>query len=264
MLEKLVLQAIDFTKLKCAFVIKNLKNGVAVTYQENAIVPAASLIKIPILIEIRRQVNAEELSLKQRITVTGTAQVPGGILSLLEAGNSYTLNDLLTLMIVQSDNTAANLLIDLAGAAAINRLIRSLDLKNTILQRKMLDRAAAGAGRENLTTAADLARLLELLYRGEVLDQAESMAMLELMRNQLDRSMMRLYLPDATVIAHKTGELDLLSHDAGIVYHQNGDYLLVVLIWDAVTNNFARQAIGQISKIVYDYFTYLECSERNG
>jgi beta-lactamase class A len=255
MLNELIWQSTDFTKFKCAFVIKNLKTGVPISYHEKVIVPAASLIKIPIMIEILRQVKADELSLKQRIVVNQTDKISGSILTLLETGNSYSINDLLTLMIVQSDNTAANLLIDLAGIAAIDRLIGSLDLKDTILQRRMLDQAAAKAGRENLTTAADMGRLFELLYQGEVLDRANSVAMLETMKNQLDLSMMRLYLPDETVIAHKTGELDFLSHDAGIVYRQNGDYILVVLIWDAVTNNFARQAIGLISKIVYDYFT---------
>jgi beta-lactamase class A len=75
------------------------------------------------------------------------------------------------------------------------------------------------------------------------------------MKKQLDRSMMRLHIPDDTVIAHKNGELDRLSHEAGIVYHETGDYILVVFIWDAVNNNLARQSIGQIAKVVDDYFT---------
>jgi beta-lactamase class A len=157
-------------------------------------------------------------------------------------------------MIVQSDNTATNILIDIAGIAAINQLLSTMNLKNTLLKRKMMDATARSAGIENLTTAQDMARIMELLYRGEVLDQEISAYIIDIMKKQLDSSMMRLHIPDQTVVAHKTGELDYLSHDAGIVFHEKGDYIFVVLIWDAITNNYARQAIGQISKIVYDYF----------
>jgi beta-lactamase class A len=254
MLKELVLKAIDFEKMKSAFIIKNLKTGERASYNENEIVPAASLIKIHIMIEIIRQVKAGKLSLKQRISVTETDKVPFSILTMLETGNSYSINDLLTLMIVQSDNTAANLLIEIAGIAEINKLISDLNLKNTILRRKMMDIEARYAGRENLTTAQDSAWLMELLYRGEALDQESGAYMIDIMKKQLDTGMMRLYIPDETVVAHKSGELDHLSHEAGIVYHVNGDYIFVVLIWDAVTNNSARQSIGQISKIAYDYF----------
>lgn len=254
MLEKLVLQAVDFTKLKCAFMIKNFKTGKYVSYNENAMVPAASLIKIPIMAEILRRVKAGQLSLKQRISVKEADKVPFSILSMLETGNNYSINDLLTLMIVQSDNTAANILIDIVGISAINELLNHLNLESTILRRKMMDFDARKAGKENFTNARDTARLLELLYRGEVVDETTSAYIIEIMKKQLDHCMMRLYIPDETVIAHKTGELDRLSHEAGIVYHEYGDYIFVVLIWDAASNNLARQSIGQISKTVYDYF----------
>lgn len=255
MLKERVLQTMDLTKFKCAFMIKNLKNGERCSCGENAIVTAASLIKIPVMAEILRRVKAGGLSLRQRIKVKDADKVPYSILTMLETGNDYSLHDLLTLMIVQSDNTAANLLIDIAGFDAVNDLMDFLNLKNTILQRKMMDFHAVKAGRENVTSAQDMVRLLELLYRGELIDEAASAYMIETMKKQLDRSMMRLHIPDETVIAHKTGELDCLSHEAGIVYHETGDYILVVLIWNAINNNLARQSIGQIAKVVYDYFT---------
>jgi beta-lactamase class A len=255
MLKERVLQAMDLTKFKCAFMIKNLKTGECGSYNENAMVAAASLIKIPIMAEIFRQVKAGKLSLRQRIEVEDADKVPYSILTMLETGNDYSIHDLLTLMIVQSDNTAANLLIDIAGFDAVNDLMGSFNLKNTILRRKMMDLEAGKAGRENVTSAQDMARLLELLYRGEVIDEATSAYMIEIMKKQLDRSMMRLHIPDDTVIAHKNGELDRLSHEAGIVYHETGDYILAVFIWDAVNNNLARQSIGQIAKVVDDYFT---------
>jgi beta-lactamase class A len=254
MLQKLILQSIDFQKMNCAFMIRNLKTGEYASYNQEERTPSASLIKLLIMAEIIHQEKEGKLDLRQRISVKTEDKVAFSVLTMLETGNSYSLNDILTLMIVQSDNTAANILIDMAGMAEINKFCIDLNLKETMLQRKMMDLNARKAGRENFTTASDMALFLGRLYRGQFLDTASSTYMIDIMKNQLDNTMMRLYIPDETVIAHKTGELDSIAHEAGIVYHEKGDYLFVVLIWDALTNNDARQAIGQISKIVYDYF----------
>jgi beta-lactamase class A len=204
--------------------------------------------------EIIHQVRDGKLDLQRRIVVKAEDKVPYSILTLLETGNNYSLQDLITLMIIQSDNTAANILIDMAGMDHVNRLCGDLDLPDTFLQRKMMDWKAREAGRENYTTASDMAWFLELLYLGEIFDQASSTYMIEILKKQMENSMMRLYIPDDTIIAHKSGELDGIAHEAGIVYHEKGDYLFVVLTWNALTNNDARQTIGQISRNVYNYF----------
>ena len=254
MLSELICDAFDPTKMNCALVVKNLKTGESAAWNENRRVPSASLIKLPIMVEVMRQARAGRLSLEQRISVASADKVPFSILTLLETGNSYSLRDLITLMIIQSDNTAANLLIDRAGSDRINQGLAQLGLPGTVLQRKMMDSAARAAGRENFTTAADMARLLELLYRGAVVDAAGSAWMLEIMKNQLNNSMMMQQLPDDTVVAHKTGDLAGISHDVGIVYREDFAYILAVLVWDARTNCDARLAIGRISRAVYDYF----------
>jgi beta-lactamase class A len=255
MLQKLILQATDLAELDCALVVKNLLTGECASYNPRKRMPSASLIKLPIMAEIIRQVKTGKLRLQQRVAVKAEDKVAYSILTLLETDNNYSLQDLLTLMIIQSDNTATNILIDMAGMAEINRLCNDMALPDTILQRKMMDWNARQAGRENYTSALDMATFLDSLYRGEILDKASCMYMIEIMKKQLDNSMMRLYIPDETVIAHKTGELDGLAHEAGIVYHEKGDYLFVVLTWNAFTNNEARQAIGKISETAYNYFT---------
>lgn len=255
MLQKLIRQAIDFQKLDCALAVENLRTGERASFNQELKVPSASLIKLLIMAEIIRQVKAERLDLRRRLTVKAEAKVDYSILTLLETGNNYSLQDLLTLMIVQSDNTAANILIDMVGMDHINRTCGDLNLSDTILKRKMMDRNAREAGRENYTSASDMARFLSLLYRGELFDKASSAYMIEIMKKQLESSMIRLYIPDETVIAHKSGELEGIAHEAGIVFHEKGDYVFVVLTWNAVNNNEARQTIGQISKLVYDYFT---------
>lgn len=257
MLYEEILAAIDLKKLNCAFVIENLKTGEKITYNENIVVPSASLIKIPIMMEILNQVKEGKLSLKQRITVEDNVKVPFSILNLLESGNSYTLKDVITLMIIQSDNTAANILMDLAGMDNVNNYVKNLGIKNTVLQRKMMDSEARKEGRENKTTAAEMAKFFEIIYKGEKAKESYSVSMKNILTAQLDNSVMRLNIPDDTLIAHKTGDLDGISHDAGIVYLPNVDYIFCGLTWDAVTNNFARETIGKISKIAYDYFISL-------
>ncbi|MDF2882876.1 MAG: putative beta-lactamase [Clostridiaceae bacterium] len=254
MLDKEILDSIDFSKINCAFVIKNLMTGEKFAYNENVTVPSASLIKIPMMMETLRQVEEGKLSLNQRILVQDDVKVPFSILTLLESGNSYSLKDVLTLMIIQSDNTAANILIDIVGMDNVNNYIKSLGLKSTVLQRKMMDADARKAGRENYTNAEEMAELLEIIYKGDKHNYQYSTIMKNILVNQLDNSMMKLHIPDDTIIAHKTGDLDGISHDAGIVYTKNIDYIFCSLNWDAVSNNFARESIGLCSKIAYDYF----------
>lgn len=254
MLRRRILNSLDLTQAKYAFVVKNLRTGETAAYNEAVQVPSASLIKIFVMAEIMRQVRRGTLSLKHRLAVTESDKVPFSILTLLETGNTYTLRDLITLMIVQSDNTATNMLIDIAGADNINRLTAGLDLQGTALQRKMMDAAARQEGRENLTTAADMARTMELLFTGKVIDREASDYMLCILKKQLDTSMMMLDIPDDTVVAHKTGELERLDHETAIVYLRNCEYIFTVLVWEAATNNYARQVLGKVSRLVYDYF----------
>lgn len=253
LLENLV-NLIDENKMKCAFVIKSLKTGKKFEYNEGVVVPSASLIKIPIMMEILHQVKDGKISLDDRIVVKEDMKVPYSILSLLESGNSYSIKDVLTLMIIQSDNTATNILMDVAGMDNVNKYIKSLGLKNTILQRKMMDIDARKAGRENRTTALDMSNFLELIYKSSEDNDYYGSIMKNILINQLDSSMMRLNIEDNIVIAHKTGELDGISHDAGIVYLENTDYIFCALTWDALSNMFARKTIGKLSKAAYDYF----------
>lgn len=237
-----------------AYRIVDLRSGEACAQEEALRVPSASLIKLVVMGEIMRRVREGSLSLSQRLTPAEGDRVPFSILTLLDAGNSYTLVDVVKLMIVQSDNTAANILIRLAGMEAVNEFSRGLGLRDTILQRRMMDFKAREEGRENYTTAADMGRLLEALYRGSLVDAEASRWMLEVMCGQLDRSMMMLFIPDATRVAHKTGELDRLDHEAAVVFTEKADYLFVALVWDAPDNNSSRLALGELSRITYHFF----------
>lgn len=254
MLRKLIFDSLNIDKDNISLYIKNLENGEIVTNLGDKRVSSASLIKVPIMCEVLRQVMNGTLRLDQRLVVRSEDKVPFSILNELDAGNSYSLKDIITLMIIQSDNTATNILIDLVGMDNINSFAKRLGLKNTILQRKMLDFKAREAGLDNFTSAEDMASIYENIYRGYMLNNYLCDLMMDILKKQLDNSMIPLFLPDSAFVAHKTGELSGITHDAGIVVDNNINYIVCALTWDSDNLYESREAIGRISKIAYDYF----------
>lgn len=239
---------------ECAFVIKNLNTDISYSYNENNIVPSASLIKIMVMIEVMTQVKEGKLSLNMRLSIKENEKVPYSVLEFLDCGNTYTLLDLVKLMIIYSDNTAANMLMDLVGMENVNNCIKGLGLKKTNLKRKMMDLKAREEGRENDTTAGEMADIMMRLYKGEIVNKQYSTLILDIMRGQGDESMMRVDLPDDIEIARKSGELENLDHEMAIVYGDNCNYLYIFFAWGTETNNDARKILQKTSKIVYDYF----------
>ena len=239
---------------ECAFVIKNLRTGETLSHRETLTVPSASLIKVPVMIEIMRQVKSGELALDRRFTVEPEDIVPYSVLEFLDSGNRYTLLDLLKLTTVYSDNTAANLLIDLAGMDRVNAGMRALGLTETTLNRKMMDFAARKTGLENMTTAGEMAQIMLRLYAGELLGREYDEQILAIMKGQADECMMRVDLPDDLPIARKSGELECLNHEMAVVYTDHGDYLYVFFVWGTATNNDSREILQRTSKTVFDCF----------
>ena len=124
-------------------------------------------------------------------------------------------------MIIFSDNTATNVLIDLLGIEEINRTIRRLGYRDTVLQRKMYDTEKSKQGIQNYITAAETGRLLREMYQGRLVSRTASEAMISILKNQQLCSKIPFYLqalPEEPEIAHKTGEDCGITHDVGIIY----------------------------------------------
>lgn len=216
-------------------------------------VPSASTIKLVIMAELMARVQAGKLSLEQKITVTAEMKTGGdGILKELEPGHSFTLKEIMTLMIIVSDNQATNILIDLLGMDAINARARAMGLKQAILGRRMMDSEARKRGHDNYISANDMAAILRAIYDGTLIDEAASKIMLEVLLRQQQNGRLQLYLPEDLPMAHKCGDLDLLENDGGIIYAPDHPYILVVLTSEMPSNKEGREVIGQLSKLVYD------------
>lgn len=252
-LKNTILEFMKDINLKYSIVIKDLKSDEICNINGEEVVPSASIIKLFIMIKTFQLVSDGELNLDDRISINKKERVPYSILYVLDDRNTYTIRDLITLMIIQSDNTATNQLIHMLGMENINKFIRELGFEDTILKRRMMDFDAKTLGMDNYTTAHDVAELLELLSNGWLISKESCDIMLNIMKMQLDNSMMNNYLHEELIVAHKTGDLPNIKHDVGIVYTSGKNYIFTMLTWDGISDNYARDIIGRVSKITYDY-----------
>jgi beta-lactamase class A len=245
----------QFSKLlgaaRYSFFYQPLDDAAASSHCADVVVSSASTIKLFVMAEVFRQAKEGRLQLSDRVAIPADCMVDFSMVKLLDGANSYTLLDLVKLMIVQSDNTATNFLIDRVGMESVNLLVAKLGLNATKLQRKMLDFEAKAAGYDNLTSANDLGSFLRMLCNGKVVDSYYDGLMVDVMKHQLDRSMAYAYIPDDVVVAHKTGDLDGCNHDAGIAFTSNGSFVFAVMVWDADSNNQSRSIAAKLIAEMY-------------
>lgn len=214
---------------------------------------SASVIKIAVMATVLAEAEAGRLSLADRLPAPPDARVPGsGVIKDLADAAEFSVRDLLTLMIIVSDNTATNLLIDLVGRDAVNAWCARHGLGSTVLARVMMDAAARARGEENVTTPADVAALLTGLVGGELLgEEGTAFALDALARQQLNDRLPR-HLPPGVTLAHKTGELAAVCHDAGIVLPKDRDPIVLVAMTEGIASEAdAAALIADTGRAVY-------------
>lgn len=238
-------------------VIQEIGGHRRIMHNPDEIFPSASIIKVPILAELYRQ--AREPGSRARLgdpyTVRTEDLVEGSdIMSGLTPGVTRVTNgDLATFMIVVSDNSATNVLIDRIGVEPINALLEHAGLKHTRLRRKMMDVAAALAGRENTTTPREIATLLESIHAGKVLNAEMTGAFMRTLGTHKESYIPR-YLPEEVTVANKPGVLEGFRGDAGIVLVPNRPFVISVMVSYASDGSAAEEAIAQIAEAAYHFF----------
>ena len=187
-------------------------------YEADVPLVAASVIKLPILVEAFRQARDGLLAMDEIFSIRPEQKMPScGALTYLHDGLTVTLRDLCALMIILSDNTATNILIQRLGMENINAGMRKLGLEKSTLRRLLFDSEASARGLENTVTAWEMGQLLEMLYKGECVSPEADAEMLSILKDQRLNGKMPFFLHNLK-IAHKTGEDDGITHDVGIVY----------------------------------------------
>lgn len=214
--------------------------------------PAASVIKVPILLAALRADQLGQLSLDEKIKVELRHHVGGaGILFELHDGVELTLADLCRLMIVVSDNVASNLLLDRLPEQALAELFRDLGMTSTVLGRRFMEQARPG--HDNRTSALDMGRCLGALQRGEILDRQHTAQAMAILRRQQFREKIPLMLPPELPVAHKTGELDGIRHDTGIVEVTGEPYILCLLTQKGGPAFEVDRALAELSLAIYHH-----------
>jgi beta-lactamase class A len=216
---------------------------------------AASLIKIPILLEGFRQSEEGKISLNEKVPVPKAGRVGGaGVLAALSENLSLTIEDLLTLMIIVSDNTASNLLIDQLGSNAIQELCSNLKLKHTRLHRKLMDFKAMENGLNNYTSALDIISCLKVMDISPEFSRASREKMLHILhQQQFDTKLPSRMDREAVYVANKTGELPGVEHDCAILKLGNKTAYIAVLIDELEENKSGKDTIAQIGKLIFDF-----------
>ena len=239
---------------KIGFYYKNLVTGEVITYQEEEAFMAASVIKLYVMAEAVRQCKEGILSKDDLVRIDKSKCVPScGALTYMHDGLEVTIQDLYTLMIILSDNSATNFLIDILGEDAINDGIRSLDCEKTQLNRKMYDAEKSAMGIQNYVCPLELGIFLEKLYHGEVFDEDSSGHMLSVMMDQRLNGKIPFYIHNIEghgPIAHKTGEDTGITHDVGIVYAKQ-PFILVFLGNETDVARYERE-MAEISLMLYE------------
>jgi len=247
-----------------------LEDGARLAANDDATFPAASVIKIAVALEVLCALEEHTLDPSTRLVLRETDRVIGsGVLSALEAGLTLPIADVLYLSTAISDNTAANLLIDRVGVAAVNARLATLGLVTTRLTGKIL--VEGGNGESSPATAAELVALLSAIHRrNPVLPARACERLVALLERTQTASTIGRGLPDerfpgvgptppTITLAYKTGSLRGIITEAALVYTPRMTYAVAILSDGSGDNrpnhdNIGRVLLGQVSRAIYDAF----------
>ncbi|MBN2120013.1 MAG: serine hydrolase [Candidatus Omnitrophica bacterium] len=234
-----------------------LRRPIYVSLNENQSFPAASLIKLPLMAccfkaEREGKININDTYVLKKSDITGGS----GVLKAKKAGSEFSLLELIELMISQSDNTASNIFIKKLGFEYLNACFKDLGLKHTVVNRTVMDLNSRKKGIENLTSASDLSYLYEAIYKKDLVDAEACETMLKFLSNQKVKNRLPRYLPKDITIAHKTGTIRGIVHDAGIVFSPKRDYIICVLTKGSKGYTLPKDFIAEVSEFVYYLLAY--------
>jgi len=250
--------------------IKCLETGEEIAINADQQMDTMSVIKIPLMVEAFRQIEEGKFALTDRVPLTDAAKRPGtGIIRSLDAGVELTIKDLLTLMIIVSDNTATDLMYDeVGGPDAVNRLMQNWGLASIhatgtsetwfkALRAAPTPEAFHREGKTpfGLSSPRDMGKLLEKIEKGEAVSKQASDTMLTIMRGQVYSSRLPRYLTGYR-IPHKTGDfLPYIGNDVGILEGRSRHVVICVFTAKHFGSGASLEdAIGRIAELTGNYF----------
>ena len=272
---------------RAGFFVKDLETGLQCEYNADEPLPTASTIKVAALIEVFRRAGEGLLSLDDRHRVPRNVSTQGtGVLSLTRDDPELTVRDFCRLMMAVSDNAATDTLVGLVTPGAINATMEALGFHHTRLPMPigvwhyLMDGITAPPSRENdelkrtgelggdgdrdlpfassldnnVASARDLGRMMEMMHRGKILSPDASAQMLEMMKKSTDPDRIRQYLKPEIEVARKNGGSGRIKADAGVVYLPSGPLVIAALVTTdrREDGQIGMDAIGEISRLAFE------------
>jgi len=261
----------EFSKQEGTFAVafKDLSTGKELLINDTITFHAASTMKTPVLMEVYKQAAEGKFSLSDSLIIKNEFKsiVDGSLFSLdstddsetelyKHIGEKRTISFLLYQMIIVSSNFSTNLIIELVDAKNVSATMQQLGAKDIHVLRGVEDGKAFEKGLNNTVTANGLMILFEKMAKGETVNPAASQAMIDILLDQKFNEIIPAQLPANVKVAHKTGSINGVQHDSGIVFLPGGKKYVLVLLSKKITNEkTAITAMASVSKLIYEYVT---------
>ena len=256
---------------------KNLRTGDVIEYNARERFPTASVIKLPILVAFFDQVDSGKIDPSLRVVLSDDDKKPGsGILQYMTSGNTMTILDAARLMIILSDNTATNLVLDRLASThdarleAVNSTMLKYDLKDTRLLNRLFSWETKKTTGESVrygigvSTPADMVKLLDLLHAKKLGAETSNAAMLEILRQQFYGDMIPRFLPSWECkylsVAHKTGFINETKVDVGMILSDKADIALSIFVdkhpdHEETIENSAALLGAYVARAIWNHWT---------
>lgn len=239
---------------KYSFFFEDLKSGYVYGYNENVSMTAAGCMKLPIAVSLIKAVEDKKVDFMDKIKIQSSDKVYGtGIIHEFNE-REYTVFELMVIMLIQSDNTAANKIIDILGMEQINEDIVAMGLENTKLNRKTNDERTTITNIENITTARDLSKIWKHLSDGTFLSADNGQMLIDILRRQQIKNKLALYIPDdlKVEISSKTGDKKGIENDTAYLEIPKGKFVFTVLSQDIPNSVYGTVTLAKCGKMMWD------------
>jgi len=242
---------------------EDLKTGQKLFINEKIQMHAASTMKTPVMIEVFKQASEGKFKLTDSLLIKNEfiSIVDGSIFSMdlgddmvsKNIGNKMSIYDLVYQMITISNNFATNILVDLVGAKNVMTTMKSIGANNIQVLRGVEDLKAFNQGLNNTTNGYDMLLIMKAIAKKEIVSSEACESMNNILMAQRYKTKIPALLPATIKVAHKTGSITEIDHDAAIIYLKpDHPYILVILTKGIESHKQAHEIIAHISKMIYD------------
>ncbi|MGL4739870.1 MAG: serine hydrolase [Sarcina sp.] len=237
-----------------SFFFEDLTSGYVFGYNENVKMTAAGCMKLPVAIALIKEVEDSRINFLEKIKIEKKDKVAGtGIIHEFEE-REYTVFELLVAMLIQSDNTATNKIIDIVGMGKINETIQILGLENTKLNRKTNDERILKSDIENISTAKDLCKIWRSLNNATYLNEKNSTMLIDILARQQKKNKLALYIEDdyKIDISSKSGDKNRVENDTEFIRINKGNFTFTVMSNNIPNSVYGTITLAKVGKMMWD------------